>query len=88
MLGKYNIREDRQNARVEGGRTMFLAEGAEQTESLFQFFDIFMIVFTLILIWAVFRQIKQRPRNKFAIGFAVVSLIVFLIADVKMISGW
>lgn len=67
---------------------MFLAEGAEQTENLFTFFDVFMIAFTFILIWAAICQVKQRPRNPFAIGFAIVSLIVFLIADVKMISGW
>ncbi|MBN3523814.1 DUF2759 family protein [Paenibacillus apiarius] len=67
---------------------MFLAEGAQQTESLFQLFDIFMIVFTIILVWAVIRQVKQRQRNVFALGFAVVSLLVFLYADWIMIQGW
>ncbi|MCE5169366.1 DUF2759 family protein [Paenibacillus profundus] len=67
---------------------MFLAEGAQQTESLFQLFDIFMIVFTIILVWAVIRQVKQRQRNLLALGFAVVSLLVFLFADWIMIQGW
>ena len=67
---------------------MFLAEAAAEGESLFQVFDIFMLVITLILGWAVIRQVKQRPRNLFALVFAAISFIVFLIADVIMISGW
>ncbi|WP_195573537.1 DUF2759 family protein [Paenibacillus sp. 1001270B_150601_E10] len=67
---------------------MFLAEAAAESTSNFTWFDPFMIVFTVILIWAVFRQVKQRPRNLFALGFAVVSLLVFLAMDAIMISGW
>lgn len=67
---------------------MFLAEAATESTSTFQYFDLFMIAITLVLVWAVFRQIKQRPRNMFALGFAIVSLLVFLAADAVMVSGW
>jgi len=88
LLGKYNIDAYEYNERVEGGHTMFLAEAAQQSESTYQHFDLFMIAFTLLLIWAVLRQVKQRPRNLFALGFAVVSLLVFLYADWVMVQGW
>lgn len=67
---------------------MFLAEAVQQSESTYQHFDLFMIVFTLLLSWSVLRQIKQCPRNLFALGFAVVSLLVFLYADWVMVKGW
>ncbi|MCG7407954.1 DUF2759 family protein [Paenibacillus sp. ACRRX] len=68
---------------------MLLAEAAAAAkESAFDYFDIFMLVLTLILLWAVIRQVKQRPRNMFALGFAVVSFLVFVAADFIMISGW
>ncbi|MBR2570248.1 MAG: DUF2759 family protein [Paenibacillus sp.] len=67
---------------------MFLAEAAAESTSNFTLFDPFMIVFTILLIWAVIRQVKQRPRNRFALGFAAVSLVVFLVMDGIMISGW
>lgn len=66
---------------------MLLAEEAVST-STFQYFDILMIVITLLFAWAVVRQIKQRPRNLFALGFAVVGLLGFLYADFIMIKGW
>lgn len=67
---------------------MFLAEAAAESTSNFTLFDPFMIAFTVLLFWAVYRQAKQRPRNLFAFGFAAVSLLVFLVMDVIMISGW
>ena len=67
---------------------MLLAEEAAASTSAFQYFDLFMIVITLIFAWAVVRQAKQRPRNLFALGFAVVGLLGFLFADVIMILGW
>lgn len=67
---------------------MLLAEEAAASTSAFQYFDLFMIVITLIFAWAVVRQVKQRPRNLFALGFAVAGLLGFLFADVIMILGW
>lgn len=66
---------------------MFLAE--TESTSTYTPFDVFMIIFTVIIAAGLIRLLLQRPRkNIFAIGFATVSLLVFLAADVKMISGW
>ncbi|MFC5469779.1 DUF2759 family protein [Cohnella suwonensis] len=68
----------------------FLAENAtEAVESTYSHFDIFMIVFTILIAIGLVRLLMQRPRkNVLAIGFATVSLLVFLVADYKMVSGW
>jgi len=67
---------------------MFLAEQTEST-STFQGFDVFMLLFTIVIAIGLVRLLLQRPRkNMFAIGFAAVALLVFLVADAKMISGW
>ncbi|WP_217597089.1 hypothetical protein [Cohnella sp. GbtcB17] len=68
---------------------MFLAENAAESASTFAVFDIFMVVITVLIVAGLVRLLRQRQnKNIFAIGFTVVSLIVFLIADVKMVSGW
>ncbi|XID90960.1 DUF2759 family protein [Paenibacillaceae bacterium WGS1546] len=69
---------------------MFLAEAANETvESTYSNFDIFMIIFTILIAIGLVRLLMQRPRkNILAIGFATVSLLVFLVADYIMISGW
>ncbi|MFC5700768.1 hypothetical protein ACFPVX_05720 [Cohnella faecalis] len=69
---------------------MFLAgNAAEEAASTFTNFDIFMVIFTVLIVVALVRLLLQRPRkNIFAIGFTTVSLLVFLIADWKMLSGW
>jgi hypothetical protein len=68
---------------------MFLAEQATEAASSFAIFDIFMVLFTILIGIGLVRLLLQRPRkNLFAIGFAVVALIIFLVADAKMISGW
>ncbi|MBW5448421.1 hypothetical protein GE107_20460 [Cohnella sp. CFH 77786] len=68
---------------------MYLAEQAAESASTFQTFDIFMVLFTILIAIGLVRLLLQRPRkNLFAIGFAAVSLIIFLVADAKMISGW
>lgn len=69
---------------------MFLAEAAnEAVESTYSHFDIFMIIFTILIAIGLVRLLMQRPRkNILAIGFATVSLLVFLVADYIMISGW
>jgi hypothetical protein len=68
---------------------MFLTEQAGETASTFSGFDIFMVLFTILIAIGLVRLLLQRPRkNLFAIGFAVVALIIFIVADIKMISGW
>lgn len=68
---------------------MFLTEQTEEVVSTFAGFDIFMVLFTILIAIGLVRLLLQRPRkNLFAIGFAAVALIIFLVADVKMISGW
>jgi hypothetical protein len=67
---------------------MFLAATTDNA-STFAPFDIFMLLFTVIIAIGLVRLVLQRPRkNMFAIGFAVVALLIFLIADAKMVSGW
>jgi hypothetical protein len=67
---------------------MFLAEEAAQTASRFQTFDIFVILFTIVLAIALLRLLAAPIKNKFAIGFAAVSLITFLVMDVLMVKYW
>jgi hypothetical protein len=68
---------------------MFLAEKTTEAASAFEIFDIFMVIFTILIAAGLVRLLLQRPRkNVFAIGFGTVALLVFLIADVKMVSGW
>lgn len=48
-------------------------------------FDYFMIAFTVLLIIAFVRSLKN---NLFIKGFAGVALLIFLIMDFIMITGW
>ncbi|MDB4866214.1 MAG: hypothetical protein JWR03_547 [Cohnella sp.] len=67
---------------------MFLAATTDNA-STFTPFDIFMLLFTVIIAIGLVRLLLQRPRkNMFAIGFAVVALLIFLVADAKMVSSW
>jgi len=62
---------------------------AAGSTSLFTPFDVFMIIFTLLIAIGLFRLITAKDRkNLFAIGFALVALVIFVVADVKMVSGW
>lgn len=68
---------------------MFLAQAAAEPSTTFTTFDIFMVLFTILIAAGLIRLLMHRPRkNIFAIGFATVALLVFLAADFKMISGW
>ncbi|MGF7049247.1 hypothetical protein J2T13_003757 [Paenibacillus sp. DS2015] len=70
---------------------MFLAEAetvAVETTSNFNTFDIFMIAFTVLILIGLIRLLAEPIKNKFAIGFTVVSLLVFLYSDYAMILGW
>ncbi|CAM2936930.1 hypothetical protein PASE110613_08495 [Paenibacillus sediminis] len=67
---------------------MLLAEAAQST-STFSFFDIIMLLFTVIIFIGVYRLMgTSGKKNYFAIGFGIVSLLVFLFSDFIMIKGW
>ncbi len=66
---------------------MLLAEAAATT-STYTSFDIYVLIFTVIIAIAVIRQLINPRRNLFALGFAGVSLIVFGFMDYVMIRGW
>lgn len=73
----------------EGGYGMRLLAEAAGNTSNFNGFDIFMLLFTVIIFIGVVRLMVARPKkNLFAIGFGIVSLLVFLASDAVMISGW
>lgn len=42
-------------------------------------FDFLMFIFTFFIAWGFLRSLKAK--NTFAIGFGLVSLVVFLFAD-------
>lgn len=67
---------------------MFLAAEAAQATSNFDGFDIFVILFTIVIAIGVVRLLAAAKKNPFAIGFGLVSLIVFLIMDVVMVMHW
>ncbi|MBD2848486.1 hypothetical protein IDH44_25165 [Paenibacillus sp. IB182496] len=67
---------------------MFLATESGGPGSIGQYngFDIFMLLFTLLIFIGFVRLLMARPRkNKFAIAFAGVSLALFLVVDYIMI---
>jgi hypothetical protein len=68
---------------------MFLAaEAAPVSASIFNGFDVFVILFTLVIAIGVVRLLMAPKKNIFALGFGGVSLVVFLIMDVVMVMGW
>lgn len=68
---------------------MFLLGAPGETTSTFNGFDIFMLLFTVVIFIGVVRLLAERPKkNLFAIGFGVVSLLVFLASDLAMIKAW
>ncbi len=54
--------------------------------SNFNGFDIFMILFTVLVFFALVRAISHK--NKFAIAFSAIVLLVFLFADAVMVLYW
>ncbi|WP_042204529.1 hypothetical protein [Paenibacillus camerounensis] len=67
---------------------MLLAEAAVQEPSKFHTFDLFMIAFTILIFIGVIRLLRAPQKNKFAIAFGVVSLLVFAVSDYAMIVNW
>ncbi|NMO96686.1 hypothetical protein [Paenibacillus lemnae] len=66
---------------------MFIATAADST-AVFKHFDIFMILFTIVILIGVVRLLTARQKNKFAIAFGLVSLGVFLYSDYAMVLNW
>lgn len=69
---------------------MFLAagEGAAATSNNFSGFDIFMVLFTILIVVALVRLVSVQKKNLFAIGFAAICLLVFLFMDFWMVMNW
>ncbi|MBP2001741.1 hypothetical protein J2Z69_002797 [Paenibacillus shirakamiensis] len=67
---------------------MWLLAEAGETTSTFNMFDIFMILFTVLIFIGVIRLLKAKEKNIFAIGFSIVSLLVFLLTDYAMVNAW
>jgi len=65
---------------------MYLAE--EAAKSAFTWFDPFVLIFTVLIAIGLVRLMMAPRKNKLAIGFAGVSLLVFLFMDFVMIKGW
>ena len=51
-------------------------------------YDAFMILFTVLIAWGLVRQLKSPDKDKFALGFTGVSLLVFLGVDALMVMNW
>ncbi|GIP55884.1 MULTISPECIES: DUF2759 family protein [Paenibacillus] len=66
---------------------MLLAEAGAVTTT-FNGFDIFMILFTIVILIGVLRLLKESKKNLFAIGFGILSLLIFLASDAIMIKSW
>ncbi|SDS58156.1 hypothetical protein SAMN05444162_1792 [Paenibacillaceae bacterium GAS479] len=70
---------------------MYLAaETAEAvaTSSTFNTFDIFMVLFTILIAIGLVRLVVQKQKNIFAIGWTAACLLVFLIVDFFMVKIW
>ncbi|WP_010278631.1 hypothetical protein [Paenibacillus senegalensis] len=67
---------------------MFLAAETEAATSTFSVFDLFVLAITILIAIGFVRLLLAPKKNFFAIGFALVSLLVFLFMDFVMIKGW
>jgi hypothetical protein len=66
-----------------------LAEAAvEGSTKSFAIFDLFMVVFTIIIAIGVIRLAKAEKRNLFALGFTTMCLLTFLLVDFLMVLSW
>ncbi|KEQ25312.1 hypothetical protein [Paenibacillus tyrfis] len=67
---------------------MFLAEEAAKSTSTFSGFDIFVVLFTVVIAIGLIRLLGAKKKNPFAIGFGLVSLAVFVTLSAVMVMGW
>ena len=63
-------------------------EGAKQGFLTTYGFDILLLLFTIAIFWGLVRLLKAEKKNKFAIGFSIISLAVFLFVDYLMVLNW
>jgi hypothetical protein len=66
---------------------LFAAEQAA-APSTYTSFDLYVLVFTVVIVIGFIRLLMAKKKNPFAIGFTLVALATFGIMDVVMISGW
>jgi hypothetical protein len=66
---------------------MFLAEEAVKASN-FNGFDVFVILFTILIAIGVIRLLGAPKKNPFAIGFGLVSLATFVLMTVVMVMHW
>jgi hypothetical protein len=64
---------------------MFLSEA---TPSNFSAIDIFWFIITALIVVGLLRLLREKPLNKFGIGFATIALIVFIAVDFLVIKNW
>ncbi|NBI31266.1 hypothetical protein [Chengkuizengella marina] len=67
---------------------MFLAEEAVEKVGQFSYFDLVMILFSVIIAIGFVRLILAKDKNLFAIGFAFVCLVIFAFMDVLIVLAW
>jgi predicted membrane-bound mannosyltransferase len=68
---------------------MFYLAEAATTATAFDFMDIIMLLFTVLIAIGLVRLIKQPKRNYFGIAFTTLALAVFLFANVIMVfKSW
>ncbi|NDI36478.1 hypothetical protein [Chengkuizengella sediminis] len=67
---------------------MFLAEEAVEKVGQFSYFDLIMILFSVVIAIGFVRLVLAREKNLFAIGFALVCLGVFVFMDVLIVLAW
>lgn len=69
---------------------MFFAasNGEEAVKQAFQYWDLFMFAFTILIAWGLYRLLKYDRDNKVGIGFSAVALLLFLFLDVMVVANW
>ena len=67
---------------------MLFAQEAAQKTSNFTGFDIFMILFTIVIAIGFIRSLMAPQKNWLAVVFSGVALLVFLFMDYWMVMNW
>lgn len=55
---------------------------------IYQGFDIFMFLFTILLGWGLYNVMKSPYANRFTTAFCGVSFVIFLGIDVLVVMSW
>jgi hypothetical protein len=67
---------------------LYAAAATAAKTSTFSGFDPFVIIFTIVIAIGFLRLLTAKKKNKFAIGFSFVALVVFALMSVVAVSGW